>query len=619
MELKKITITKDMIISLVNSDGDAMKMFDNNISTNWFPGWNDIYYPASIIIDLKGSFSIKKIRLFDGEATPQLKILAGIDDVFNTKELLNINLDKYNQWREFNVDVIVKYLIIQLPKTKTFSANEIEFYSDSGVLNDIIESKFKLQDNVNGIFGVNSFHWVDSSLLEPFKYIREYQYWEWMENTKGKYTFEPTRSGAGNFDTHYQKMKDDGFVVVPCINQSPKWFNVNNDASFNKDWKPILPGSDSLSPSSYIDFAKFLFQLSARYGTEIVSDSLLDIDSIPFWTGSPKNTKKTGLNLLQYIEVWNEPDKTWKGAQAYFSPFEFAAMMSACYDGHCGTLGPNVGIKTANPNMKVVMGGLARLSIDYIKAMDLWFKTYRTDKIFASDVINFHHYSNSIDIQQYNNTNSFGISPEEDDICGKMIELKTYINTNYTDKEMWLSEYGYDTNNSSQRVPDNTNTMNNKEVIQASWLTRTMLSLMKSNIDKSFLYMIYDESINDKGLYSMSGVVKDKSLNFDKKIAWDYINNLFKALYNSKLDTYNDDLNGNINYVFKNNDSYNSIYFNRNNNSDIKYYISNSSDITIVKGNEQPVKIISNDLNKYIKMINFNIDEIPLIITSYKK
>ena len=65
------------------------------------------------------------------------------------------------------------------------------------------------------------------------------------------------------------------------------------------------------------------------------------------------------------------------------SPVEQAALLSACYDGHEGTIGNRkdiVGIRTADPSMPVSMGGLAgatRLALDNVWIMREWFAANR--------------------------------------------------------------------------------------------------------------------------------------------------------------------------------------------------------------------------------------------------
>jgi hypothetical protein len=86
---------------------------------------------------------------------------------------------------------------------------------------------------------------------------------------------------------------------------------------------------------------------------------------------------KTGLGLIKYIECDNERDKWWKGPKAQQTPEEYAANMSAFYDGNKGKLGKNAGIKTADPNIMVVMGGLANADPNFVIKMIEWCRKNR--------------------------------------------------------------------------------------------------------------------------------------------------------------------------------------------------------------------------------------------------
>ena len=117
-------------------------------------------------------------------------------------------------------------------------------------------------------------------------------------------------------------------------------------------------------------------QVAARYGSTSVPQSMLTLAS-----GQPATT---GTGALQWIEVFNEVNGYWdKGRNTFFTPFEYAAMLSAAYDGHAGVLGPGYGARTADPNIKVAMSGLAYLTyptgvtLDYVKAINLWSQAYR--------------------------------------------------------------------------------------------------------------------------------------------------------------------------------------------------------------------------------------------------
>jgi hypothetical protein len=142
--------------------------------------------------------------------------------------------------------------------------------------------------------------------------------------------------------------------------------------------------------------------------------------------------------------VRSEANGVWKGRQAFMTPVEAAAQLSACYDGHEGTVGINseiVGIKHADPTMMVSMGGLSgatQVALDYVSTMRLWFKHNRRDQRFAADALNFHFYCND-------DQTTKGASPEECNFEGVMKNLTAWRDANEPSLELWLSEFGYDT------------------------------------------------------------------------------------------------------------------------------------------------------------------------------
>ena len=71
------------------------------------------------------------------------------------------------------------------------------------------------------------------------------------------------------------------------------------------------------------------------------------------------------MNTLAYFENWNEENKWWKGRAAYFSPYEFAAMCSADYDGHRCAMGATVGVKNADPKALMVMAAAAAAAASF--------------------------------------------------------------------------------------------------------------------------------------------------------------------------------------------------------------------------------------------------------------
>jgi len=173
-------------------------------------------------------------------------------------------------------------------------------------------------------------------------------------------------------DDYLQKAKDAGKNVLWTNHQCPEWYRNTGRTDGNNDFAPIPAGAKRDDPKSFKDYASCLFQIAARYGSVKYPDSVLQTDPESRWNGD-LTEKKSGLNLLKYMEVWNERKFWLKGTEAYIEPETLAAMMSACYDGHEGTMGPGVGILTADPNMIVVMPGLEDFDFECVELMDKWF------------------------------------------------------------------------------------------------------------------------------------------------------------------------------------------------------------------------------------------------------
>jgi hypothetical protein len=181
-------------------------------------------------------------------------------------------------------------------------------------------------------------------------------------------------------------------------------------------------------------------QTAARYGSTAVP-----LSNLKLAVGQPA---LTGLGTLAELEILNEPDGTWNGGRnGYYCPFEYAAALSAAYDGHCGALGPTAGAKTADPGIRVVAGGLAAgfdILEDYWEAMRQWSVARRPCGTFPADVLNFHHYTND--------GVSAGISPEAANLTTSLFHLCGWRDVWAPTIPIWLSEFGYDVDPRSPQV-----------------------------------------------------------------------------------------------------------------------------------------------------------------------
>jgi len=377
---------------------------------------------------------------------------------------------------------------------------------------------------LKNFFGINAFEWdfedpansmiPDStrlSMIESFSGVRHYMDWEKIEPTEGIFTFSPVRSGGWNYDTIYHWCKTNGIEVLACLKGCPNWMQD----SYPKDERdaenaPARYGKDLSNPASYIEQAKAAFQYAARYGSnKNIDQHLLHVDTLPRWTADPINKIRTGLGLIKYIECDNERDKWWKGKKAFQSGREYAANLSAFYDGNKNKMGPRVGVKNADPNMKVVMSGLAKASPEYVTEMIAWCREHRGLKPDGTvdlpwDIINYHFYCNDADPSGEHQTS--GIAPEVSSAEKIATEFIGMSHQYAADMPVWITETGYDINQESvqKAIP-----IGNKTALetQGDWILRTSLLYARCGIQKVFFYELYDDNLANGIKYASSGLI----------------------------------------------------------------------------------------------------------------
>ena len=291
-------------------------------------------------------------------------------------------------------------------------------------------------------------------------------------------------------------------------------------------------GKDPSDPASYTEQAKMAFQFAARYGGNKAADiNLLKVDATPRWKDDQVNTVKTGLGLIRYIECDNERDKWWKGRVAYQTGREYAANMSAFYDGNKCKLGPGAGVKNADHNMKVVMGGLSNPSTSYIMGMIDWCKQYRGYKPDGSvdlpwDIINYHYYAN--DANDNNKEQTRGVAPELTSTAKTAEEFVQFAHQNAGDMPVWVTEAGYDIN---QQSPQRATAAGNKSVeeVEADWILRTSLLYARYGIERVFYYQLYDDNPNSTTKFGTSGLMNTDKASRPAADLMFQVNKLFGA------------------------------------------------------------------------------------------
>ncbi|MEN6578417.1 MAG: hypothetical protein ABFD90_18880 [Phycisphaerales bacterium] len=519
-----------------NVEGDPRTGAAQQPQTSYSHGWinAELYYPLSVVIDLGAVHSLTDICLFDVEG--QGKFSVSFRDADTWKLLFVDELAQYRKWSAHAVAVETRYLCLTFENPSAQIA-EIVLYGTARGPRATLPQPTRHQPAVMDSFiGINGF--VDDPVerITACGHLREYHQWQWDEgNQDSSYPGYPNHqlawspswvSGPGwgwDFDRFYRELNDAGVEVVPCFQGcAPYLVAFDRDRT---DEKPLPEGADSTHPQSYIAHASYLFQFAARYGSTACDQTVLKLRA--------DQSSRSGLGLVRYMENWNEPDKWWKGRAASFSPFELAAMCSADYDGHRQSMGRTVGVRNADPNMKLVMGGLAKPEVEYLKAMKLWADFHR-DGDFPADVINLHHYSNDAGGQGGQPTT--GISPEADGLRERFQRIVEWRDRFLPGKEVWVSEFGYDTNPQSvQRAPA-IGTAEARE-IQGRWIVRSYLALAAAGVDRVQLYMLRDVNAANTTKFDSSGLTNEKQNGHQPKRAWYYVAAMRHILHGTRFDS----------------------------------------------------------------------------------
>lgn len=450
--------------------------------------------------------------------------------------------------------------------------------------------------------------------LTPVSIVREYHEWVLDEgipaygsnskypHLKFKWNNSWHNQTAIKFDEFYEEIASlRGLdLCVDLMQAAPSVIDPNNQISVGEllakvhmilEQKPVPYDWDgralrnTYSPSSYIEHAAWMYFFTLRYGQNELSDWEEATRIVPNLHPAEVtySNKYSGQGHLKYVESWNEQDKNWYRNQypnTYFHPEEYAAMLSADFDGHLGTLKmplPNgaqipLGVVNADPEVKMVMGGIAGLRRCYVERMLNWFDTNRNatgHRKYPFHVINVHHYSNdynqpvTCDINQMVNP-TVGVSPEENNLRGQLEDFRNTLKQNYPDLpadiRFWLSEFGYDTNPySPQRVPVITanGRVSDRQEVQGQWLVRGYLETFAAGFDRAMVYsfvdvhsdlITYDATPNDGiynpvtsevpwvYLYKSCGLLMDKKHDYQPKKSWYYVGALKEVMTDMVFD-----------------------------------------------------------------------------------
>ncbi len=293
-----------------------------------------------------------------------------------------------------------------------------------------------------------------------------------------------------NLDHIFETYHEAGLGVLSYMFLTPDWASSAPADAADKMRLSFPPKDLSL-------YGEFCFQTAARYGSrKHSSDVLLTED------------KRSGLNLVKYYEMWNEPNlnpspkASWGG---------WAAPMDTYYE--MMRFGAEA-VKRADPDAVVTSAGYAGMTTEIVDRLRTYQYPDGKRPLDFVEVINVHFYS--------------GHEPPETcktdgnaDITGRttfpenLRELVEWRDRHAPSMPIWMTETGYDSEG-----PFGTT-----EAIQAARLPRVVMLCLANGIEKVF---VYRESGSTPSRHACSGVLRDDS---SRKPSWYTLGTLIRQLH----------------------------------------------------------------------------------------
>lgn len=548
----KLAVERERMVNL-SGKGDVWNLFDEQgvagdpkagtggkPTTEYTAGWIKavLHYPIEGVVDLGVEHALTDVWFYDINGSDSIRVSCGDGKLWTT--MIDRTTSGYNAWVGAAAPCTGRYVKIRLKSPSSAVTEMVVYGTANGNPEPLPVSVKTAKPTMGELMGLNGFIDDDRSLLAAVGNLREYHSWQWDDGDgdattpaypANRFGWSPSwvrGTGWGwNFDEYYQDLSSKGMSMQPVFQGSPAWMFGK---AVGDSLKPFPLGRDSSLPASYVEHADYMYQFAARFGRTKHSASDLRVDAM--------NTATSGAGSVDWMEPWNEPDKDWKGLTGYFSPHVLAAMSSADYDGDQGRMGAKVGVKNGDPTMKMALPGLIGIVPEYVKSMKFWADVHR-DGAFPADALNFHHYCTDGGGQGAGEATT-GISPEADGLRAKLENLAAWRDRYLPGKELWLSEFGWDTHQGSVfRAPATAG--NDGYEMQARWLVRAYLEIAASGFQKAHMFMLRDTWDSSPGVFATSGLVHDKydtlSPKYEKKVSWWYVNTLHKRLGNYRFES----------------------------------------------------------------------------------
>ena len=296
-----------------------------------------------------------------------------------------------------------------------------------------------------------------------------------------------------------------GVSGFPAVQGGVPW--VSNSA--------VPPASGTATAAaSYVSHGDMMFQIAARWGRTEVIDGLLETES--------GQTRESGLGTVAYYEDFNG------GQRGRLHGRRVRRDVAADSDGDEGRLGATIGVKNADrargSSWAALSGkyGPGARWVDsittFLDAARTWSAAHRTDKTFATDVVNVHYYSFGPGAP------AAALSPEDDHVESKLAAVVAYRDQHMPDEARLVD--GIRLRHLQRLAPSRARPRVGPRppVVQGQWLVRDFLAALAAGVARATVFELDDtcpppaSACNTQfataGLIDKSGV---------KKTAWYYL------------------------------------------------------------------------------------------------
>jgi hypothetical protein len=293
-----------------------------------------------------------------------------------------------------------------------------------------------------------------------------------------------------NLDKIFQTYHDAGFGILSYMFLTPAW--ASSAPADTADRMRL-----SFPPKDLSLYGEFCFQMAARYGSrKHPDDALLTTD------------KRSGLNLVKYYEMWNEPNlnpsptASWGG---------WAAPMDTYYE--MMRFGAEA-VKRADPAAVVTSAGYAGMTTDIVDRLRTYEYPDGKRPLDFVELINVHFYSGQAPPETCTTDGNARVTsattfPEN------LRELSAWRDRYAPKMPIWMTETGY----------DSAGPFGTTEAVQAARLPRVVMLCLANGIEKVF---VYRESGSTPSQHACSGVLRE---DLSRKPSWYTLGTLIRQLH----------------------------------------------------------------------------------------